>query len=238
MKKISLALLLSILCVISLSSCRKVSGEGPAVVETRSTENFTGIEMGVPADLYYTQGNTFKVEITAQRNILDVIDTYVLENILRVKVKHNVNLKSHDPVIIKITAPAVRLLEIKGSGNIRVPEPFEPASTTLSVDGSGNIVVAKLISEEVRAKISGSGNIQVYEGSVASESLSIDGSGLIDLSALVAGHASTNTSGSGTMRVNVTSTLDCRISGSGVVMYKGNPRVSTNISGSGRVIPL
>jgi hypothetical protein len=238
MKKNSLALLFLILSIISLSSCRKVAGEGPAVTENRSTDNFTGIEMGVPGDLYYTPGNIFKIEITAQHNILGVIETYVSDNILRVKVKQSVNIKSHDPVIVKITAPDVSWLGVNGSGNIKVLEAFQPAATTLSVNGSGNMVVAKLVTDDVQAKISGSGNIQVHGGSAEKESLSISGSGLIDLSALTAVQGSTNISGSGTMRVNVISNLDCRISGSGVVMYKGNPKVSTNISGSGRVIPL
>jgi hypothetical protein len=237
MKKISLALLL-IVSIISLPSCHKVVGEGHAVSEIRSTTNFTGIEMGMPADMYYTPGNSFKIEITAQRNILDVIETYVSDNILRVKLKNSVNIKSHEPVTIKITAPDVSWLGVNGSGNIKVLEPFQPAATTLSVNGSGTLTVAKLVADDIQAKISGSGNIQVYDGSAVKESLSISGSGLIDLAGLTAVQANTNTSGSGTMRVNVVSGLDCRISGSGVVMYRGNPKVSTNISGSGRVIPL
>jgi hypothetical protein len=237
MKKISLALLLA-LTIISFPSCRKVVGEGPAITENRTTSTFTGIEMGVPADLYYTPGNNFKIEITAQRNILDVVQTFVFDNILKIKVKDGVNIKSHEPLTIKITAPAVSWLGVKGSGNIKVLESFQPASTTLSIDGSGTLVVSKLVAEDIQAKISGSGSIQVYDGNAATESLSISGSGLIDLAALTAVQANTSTSGSGTMRVNVVSHLDCKISGSGVVMYKGNPKVSTSISGSGRVIPL
>src|SRR5687767_8424608 len=97
MKKISLAFLL-VLSIISLASCRKVVGEGHAVTETRSTTAFSGIEMGAPADLYYTPGSIFKIEITAQRNILDVIETYVSDNILKIKIKNSVNIKSHEPV--------------------------------------------------------------------------------------------------------------------------------------------
>ncbi|RYZ48541.1 MAG: DUF2807 domain-containing protein [Sphingobacteriales bacterium] len=237
MKKISLALLL-VLSIISFSSCRKVVGEGPAVTENRSTPDFTGIEMGLPGDMYYTPGNNFKVEITAQRNIVDIIETYVSDNVLKVKIKNSVNIKSHEPVIVKITAPDVNWLGVNGSGNIKVLEPFAPATTTLSVNGSGNMTLSKLTADELHAKISGSGNIQVYNGNAARETLSISGSGLLDLAGLTAVQASTSTSGSGTIRVNVVSNLDCKISGSGVVMYKGNPKVSSNISGSGRVIPL
>jgi hypothetical protein len=68
--------------------------------------------------------------------------------------------------------------------------------------------------------------------------VAISGSGLIDLAGLTANQANTITSGSGTIRLHVVSSLDCKISGSGDVMYKGSPKIKTSISGSGRVIPI
>jgi hypothetical protein len=40
------------------------------------------------------------------------------------------------------------------------------------------------------------------------------------------------------MKVNLSKSLDADISGSGSVFYKGNPVISTHISGSGNVKPL
>lgn len=237
MQKICLALLL--LCAsIQLSSCHRVVGEGPSVTESRSTADFSAIEMGIPGELYYTPGNKFNIEITAQRNILDIIETSVANGELKIKVKNYLNLKSNEPIVVKVTAPDVLALAVNGSGNIKVLEDYRPANTSISVNGSGHMLIANLHTNELRGRISGSGKIEVFNGSVQGEDLSISGSGLMDLAGLSARDSKTNTSGSGTMRVNVQSTLDCKISGSGVVMYKGSPKITSSVSGSGRVVPL
>src|SRR4051812_17490337 len=102
MQKICFALIL-VCASIQLSSCHRVVGEGPSVTEQRSTSDFSSIEMGVPGELYYTAGNQFKIEITAQQNILDIIETVVSNGELKVKVKNYLNLKSNEPIIIKVT---------------------------------------------------------------------------------------------------------------------------------------
>jgi hypothetical protein len=237
MKKISLAFLL-VTSIISFSSCRKVTGEGPAIQQSRSEKNFTSIEMGVPGEMYYTPGSIFSIEITAQQNILDVIETNVSGGLLRVKVKNGVNIRSHEDIIVKVTAPDVTGLGVNGSGNIHVSAPYNPSFSRLSVNGSGDISIASLRTADLEGRISGSGKIEVFAGDADEETLSISGSGLIDIAGLIADRAKTNTSGSGNIRLHVVSSLDSKISGSGVVMYKGAPRVTTSISGSGKVIPL
>ena len=238
MKKICLSLLLISGVVIIFTSCRKVHGEGPVVTESRSTSNFNGIEMAVPGEMYYTPGSSYKVEISAQQNILEIIEAYVKDNVLKVRVKNSINIKSNEPIIVKVTAPDVTALGVNGSGNITVSDPYRPVNTKLSVNGSGVLIVSDLNTNMLEARISGSGKINVYNGGASGEDVAISGSGLIDLAGLPADQANTNTSGSGTIRLHVVSSLDCKISGSGVVMYKGSPKIKTSISGSGRVIPI
>ena len=51
------------------------AGEGVRVTESRSVSNFSKIILDVPGDVYLTRDNTFSVEITAQQNIIDQIET-------------------------------------------------------------------------------------------------------------------------------------------------------------------
>ncbi|RYY31214.1 MAG: DUF2807 domain-containing protein [Chitinophagaceae bacterium] len=237
MKNIRLALLI-VLGVVTLASCRKVVGEGPQRTEQRSTGNFTGVELGVPGDLYYTPSNQFLVEITAQQNILDVIETDVDGGKLKIKVRHGVNLRNHESITVKISAPDLRILGVNGSGNVHALVPYSAPSLDLYVNGSGNVQVAGITTSRLEAKISGSGNIRVHDGETDYEDLAISGSGDIDLTGVIAEEAKTSTSGSGDMRVHVISKLDTKISGSGSVYYKGNPIIKMNVSGSGRVTPM
>src|SRR5689334_4913054 len=88
MKKITLLLFsVSILMV----SCIKeqVDGNGPLVTEARNITNFSGLDLRCSANVVYKQDPVYKVEITAQQNILDVMITEVSNSKLVIKYKND-----------------------------------------------------------------------------------------------------------------------------------------------------
>src|SRR4029079_9462383 len=122
MKKISV--LLGMASMIVFTSCEKVVGEGILVSETRTTAPFNGIESEISGNVIYTQGNDYKVELTAQQNILNVMETPVLSGQLVVRFKNNVRVKSHEQITIKVTAPTITGIGLSGSGNVSVLSPL------------------------------------------------------------------------------------------------------------------
>src|SRR6476620_2621321 len=131
MKKISLA----IIVIVSLFtfSCRKVTGDGPVVSETRGVSAFNGIDARVSASVYYTQSPVVKVEVSAQQNILNVLETYVSNNKLVVKYKDGVHVNSHDAIRVEKSAPDLNSLRLSGSGNIYVNNPVTTGSLELDI---------------------------------------------------------------------------------------------------------
>jgi Putative auto-transporter adhesin, head GIN domain len=238
MKKSILAILAFL--SLTLSSCikDKITGEGPVVTQTRSADNFSAIDLRVSGDVFFKQDTVYKLEITAQQNILDVIETHVTNNKLVIKFKNDVNVKSHEPIKIIVSAPFISGLSISGSGNINTQGPVSASSMNMSISGSGNIEMDQLTTGFIDANISGSGNIKVSGGTATEEKLRISGSGNIDLDDVAATRATTTTSGSGDVRVFASQNLSITITGSGSVYYKGNPIINTSISGSGKVIHL
>lgn len=124
MKKISFAIV-AMLTLFAVS-CRKVTGDGPVVRETRSVPTFNGLDSRVSATVYYTPSPVSKVEVSAQQNVLDVLETYVSNNKLVVKFKDNVRVRSHEAVRVDIWGPALTSLRQSGSGNVYVSGPFAP----------------------------------------------------------------------------------------------------------------
>ncbi len=235
MKRIQI-LILIIMTAVVFQSCEKLIGEGPVVMETRTTPGFTGVELKVPGKLYYTPGSTYKVELQSQQNILNEIETIMSGNDLLVRFRHNnTNLKSGEDIIVRITAPAVSKLEVHGSGDIESKTVFNPASLRLAVNGSGSIRIADLETNFLDAEISGSGKINMIEGVTENQSLKISGSGHLDFGNFIAKKTTARISGSGSIKVNTAETLDVNISGSGSVLYRGDPAVTSSISGSGSV---
>lgn len=136
MKKLNVGLLM-ILMVAGIQSCRKVVGHGPVVTENRFVANFSSIQFGVPGVLYYTPDSVFKVEIQAQENILHEIETYVVGNEIKIKVRDHVNLRTHEDIRVNVSAPSVTALSLSGSGNLKVSHLYRPTNARLTVSGSG-----------------------------------------------------------------------------------------------------
>lgn len=237
MKKLSAAIFIA-LAVISLSSCHKIIGSGPVVTESRSTREFSKVECAVPGSIHFIPSENYEITLSAQRNILDVIETYVSGDELKVKVRNNTNIKSHEEITIIVRAPSVNVLALSGSGNLDVAGNWRPVNGRLSISGSGNISANSVETNRLELNVSGSGNIEVLTGKVDNEKISISGSGNIDVSGVEAKTAETHTSGSGSIRLWVTDELETHISGSGDVLYKGSPTIDVRISGSGRLSKL
>jgi hypothetical protein len=190
----------------------------------------------MPGTVYYSQDTVYKIELSAQHNILDGIETYISGNKLVIKVRDGVRLRSYEPIKAMVTAPALTALRVSGSGDIVTTNTFPRNDINLDVSGSGSITIAEINGVYGDVNISGSGNIKVNNGTIDEEKLKISGSGNIELSNVSAKKATTTTSGSGDMKLKVSDYLNVTISGSGSIFYVGNPLINTQISGSGKVM--
>ena len=227
------------ICIFSFSSCIKevVNGSGPEITQTRTTGNFTAIDLVMNATVYYTQDSVFKIEIKAQQNVANEIITEVSNNKLTIRLPWDTKLISYSPVSVIISAPAVSDFNVSGSGQINAGA-LSVSNSDFNVSGSGNISVASIITNDVDARVSGSGGVQINGGSTETAETDISGSGNADLLGVAAKRGNVNMSGSGESKLNVSDELDVHISGSGKVYYMGNPTISSSISGSGKLIHL
>ncbi len=238
MKK-AIIMLAAAAALFMFPSCEKVTGEGPVQTELRSIVDFNGVTASIPGTINYKIDPLFKVEIIAQRNILDVIETSKINGHLLVKIKNGVRIKSHENIVVNISTPLGDYFHLSGSGNLEVTGNVVANNMDLNISGSGNINIANVtVADKVDANISGSGNMSIVSGTAKNEILRISGSGKMTFDAVNAEKATTTISGSGDMRLKLSQSLDATISGSGSVYYRGTPVVNTHISGSGSVRQL
>lgn len=228
---VAIALLVS----IGFTSCEKIKGKGEVVTETRWETHYTGISLAMQGSVYFTQDSVYSIQINAQQNVIDRIITEMDGSTLKIKLKNNVHLGSHEPIRFYITAPSLNHLDISGSGDIYVENTWTGSSLSAHISGSGNISVADMDAASFEPSISGSGSITVLDGIATEADLSISGSGKIEMHHAVSSNVYIHTSGSGDSYVQATDLLDVTISGSGNVYYLGNPLINTYITGSGNI---
>lgn len=239
MKKLIISVVVIISVITAFTSCqKKIEGQGPVVTEIRTVPGFEGIQLAVPADLIYTQAPEYKVELRAQQNILNIIETPVVIGELRIHLKTNTNIKAHERIIIHIHSPNIRNLEVSGSGNLKTVGKINSPQMRLAISGSGVLQADSLYTGAIESVISGSGNILVKTGTGTQANAFVSGSGSLDLQEVTVNTANAKISGSGTIKLQVSQTLDVKISGSGSVYYTGSPVITSSISGSGKVIKL
>lgn len=234
------ALMAGALALLTVPSCifidddigNCVNGSGNQVSEELVLPAFTGVALSINADVYIEQGAEQKVVVTAQQNIIDLIELDVHDGVW--DISFDGCAFSFSDVKITITVPEIEKLVLTSSGNIYGIGQLETNLIDLVNTGSGEIDL-DLVDTGIDATITGSGDIQL-SGQTQSLGVVVTGSGDFEAFGLEAEDAVLTISGSGDIECTVTGDLKVTISGSGDVYYKGNPSIDVTISGSGKLI--
>jgi len=228
-------LLVTILATFLFSACEDnncIKGEGSVETRTLNLQSFSKVEANGDFKVYLTQGQTQKVEVRGEPNILDQLNTSISNSTWEIENRDCV--RKSKAVEVYITMPSVQSLSLNGSGHIRSQDAFEADEVLVEVNGSGEIEVG-VNAAKVMTRVTGSGRVAL-RGQTDLHHINMSGSGKAAAFELLAEDVTVNLSGSGMAEVSANQSLTADITGSGVVYYQGNPTVNTNISGSGKVV--
>jgi len=236
--KLHIALFLFITLLLSACSIedRCISGSGDLKAKTVTLSEFTGVDLHLPGSVEIIKSNTFKVEIQARENILDLVRTDIISGKLRLDMDNRC-IKGKSDLAFKVYTPELGYLRVAGSGNIKSEMLFPIRDWTIIIDGSGDIN-AQVNANKSEAIISGSGSMNL-QGTADEMITRISGSGNIHAFGVTAKELRATISGSGNIEATATETLSATISGSGNIRYKGQPSITNvSISGSGKLIKV
>lgn len=235
MKRANIVIITILLGVLGLSSCNTyevIDGSGIVQTEFRRMAYFNRIELLFPAEVIIRQGTTKDIEITAESNIIDLVysrvsgNTLILDDNGRLRISHNVK--------IYVQVPDVNSIFVSGSGRVISDNIIFSKNINLRLSGSGLIDVALDVKNDLVADLSGSGLI-FMEGDTYNGIYDVSGTGKIESFGMHADNSAIIISGSGRCETTALSNLDVSILGSGSVWFRGNPRISQRISGSGKI---
>jgi hypothetical protein len=212
-----------------------VRGSGRVVTESRPVRDFDALELAGIGAVALTQGDEEALTIEAEDNILPEIEAVVEGRRLTLGFKRGRRPapRPTKPIRFSVTMKDVRGLAVSGAGAITAAT-LATDRLDLRVSGSGQIALDRLTAEDVTAGLSGSGNV-VVAGQVGRQTLTISGSGSYQAAGLASRDTAVTISGAGGARVAAADTLVARISGVGSVEYTGDPRVTQQITGVGRL---
>ena len=159
-------------------------------------------------------GAEHAVDVRADDNLISRIDTDVQRGVLVVSERGN--FATHLPLSVEVTVPNLASARLMGSGTVSI-EGVQARRFTAEVPGSGTLTVSGTV-DQLDARLAGSGDMQL--GDLASRSVTA------------------SVVGSGRLEVQATQMLDASLSGSGAIVYGGQPTTLTqSVNGSGAIQP-
>jgi Putative auto-transporter adhesin, head GIN domain len=213
MKKICI---LPVLFLIALTGCFKerIVGGGTTTSEKRTINGtFTEIRLEGSANVRVKQGDTIEVVAKDFPNILPFLRTTVLGNALVIDFQPDTWI-SNSVAEVTVTLPKLTGLEISGSGDIGSINNLTCDDLGILISGSGDIsLVGK--AKKMNAKISGSGDVRTFDLICDDVKASLTGSGNMEIQALKTLDATI--SGSGDITYKGNPSVNSQVTGSGRV---------------------
>lgn len=229
--KTKIAICLLVISFLTINGFMLKSTEAVQSIEN-TVGNFTGIVLKTFANLYIKQGDKTEIRIEKEDNKSSVILTEIKNNNLIIY--SNADLKIQHPVSVYITVKDITMIELSGSGSIKMNNQLKSNNLELKLSGSGNID-ANVESKILKINLSGSGNVEL-KGKTSETAIDISGSGNVNGKNFKTFSSTIDISGSGTTTVDVEDNLVVEITGSGNVYYISDPeRIQAKSRGSGRV---
>ncbi len=236
MKKLYFLLVLIAITSINCDNlhAQQVKGQGGIVTETIKMDPINSIGLGIAANIYIRQGNTQKIEIKGQQNIIDLIKKNARGDSWNIEFKRGHRVRDYKPLDIYVTLKELEKLSIGGSGSIIGENKFTNVDDLrISIGGSGDVKV-DVSAKDIKCSIGGSGEVDL-QGNANELSVDIGGSGDVKAIGLNVKECKVSSAGSGNVDISVSEQLVVSLVGSGDVRYKGSPKIKSNIIGSGKV---
>ncbi|MBK7344794.1 MAG: DUF2807 domain-containing protein [Saprospiraceae bacterium] len=213
----------------------RIVGTGVSKHEVRTVTGFSSVLINGDFTTTISQGETFRVEIDADENILQQITTELSDDqTLFIGFKKGTPIQIKTPIHIHIQAPDWTTIGLHGSGDLRSSSTIQGSQLEIESNGSSDIKL-ELAYDVVNAELNGSPELQL-SGSATSFSVQSNGSGDVLAEQFMCNRVSLFISGSGDALVHADSILNVQVNGSGNVTYTGNAGiVNSKMYGSGEL---
>jgi len=215
----------------------KIRGNGNVVTVERSVGEYDEIASAGWFDVLLVSGKEGAITLKGEENLLEYIKTEVKDGKLVIKKEKGVNLQASkwkNGIEITIPVEEISAVSLAGSGDLISKTTLKSDSLKASLAGSGDVTLS-VETAEFKASLSGSGDM-IFDGKTDNFVVSVAGSGDIEAFDLISDYVEANVAGSAKIKITANQGIKARVSGSGDIVYKGNPsKIDSKTSGAGDI---
>lgn len=209
-------------------------GSGDIISEVRDLKGFSNIEAGSASNVYISFGDQWHVEIEADDNVMDEIETEVRNETLSIGMSGSVRTIGRITFNVYVTLPELNTLKASGAADIIFEDPVKQQKISLKASGASNIKLTVDV-DALEIVTSGASDIDI-EGFAHYAEVTASGASDIKGARFECVVADVKLSGASDMRAVITEKITGSLSGASDLRIIGNPEVRVSSSGASSVI--
>ena len=144
-------------------SCKKEKtgkGSGNVVSQERTASGFYGIRMDGVAEVNVYTGENYRVVVTTDDNLQDVVFTEVMNNVLHINERVQISFEP-TKLIVDVYLPELKSIDLQGVGNVKLSN-GSASDFKITLSGVGNIDAQNYQVENITITHSGVGNAKIW----------------------------------------------------------------------------
>lgn len=229
-KNLSLLFVLSTLIIFS--SC-ETEDPGPLqeVEKEFAIVDFDRLEMGSALNIRVEHSNTYSIQVSGDRRNVD--DLEVLKSGGTLIIQFEDNRERKHETYITIAMPRLEAVNFSGASVSKISDFTSDGHLDVFLSGA-SVCQLDVNYNEIDLSVSGASSLRMY-GEGEKFSAEVSGASVLTAFDYTVNVAKVIVSGASSGKVMVLDALDVVAGGASSLLYRGNPSVSSNISGSSTV---
>jgi hypothetical protein len=222
----------------SLFDCFKSAAK--TVTEERTAVPFNYIILKNNLNLYITQDSRHSIRVEAGKNLQNGIKTDIINNTLTISNENRCNwIRSYDkPLNVYVSVVILDSIQYRSSGDIQTLNTIINDSIKLDVCEGGGSIYLHLNTIKSRLSVHNCTVDLTVAGVSTVNFISSNGYGPVYCLDLDTKYTYMNNNSTNDCYVRASIVLDAKIENAGNIYYAGNPTITAQITGSGKLIKL
>ncbi len=223
-------------CVVSSCSFfgfESVDPTGQYIAKKTHTKPFENVSVSGGFELIVTQDSLKDITIETYENIHSYIVVEVVNNTLKIHPEDGVNFTGDPNVKIHLSCNVLNKISSSGGGRISLDNGWTADELKVSLSGGGS-VTGKVLLKSLDLDMSGGSESNV-EGVAENLTISSSGGSVHKHFSLLVKKCHADMSGGASADLNVSDKLVVDASGGTSIRYKGNPVISSELSGGSEI---
>ncbi len=179
---------------------KKIEGSGNVVTESRDVSGIEAVNLATVGTLIITVGSEEKLEIEAEDNLIEYIQTDVDGGQLVIELESPYSFDINEPILYHLTVKSLEEIEASSAGDIEAPA-LKAGRMFVRISSAGNIDIEKIEADMLDIQISSAGDLNIDDVVAKEVEVDINSSGDTRIRALISDYLDVNINSSGNFSV-------------------------------------